>query len=362
MAWPDLAPRPLAWAGNGQVSQAILFTRAVAFRNFAGFPFVVSAPPNACAAVADKALDLVSKQGGLEVSRLADLPLRAIRLLREREILPPRAVSFPGKKGFKYAAVAPDGASWILVNEVEHLAFGRIIPGLPSPDAFAEMEPSPVDGGDRARWARSPAYGFLTSDPARIGPGLSVEIIVHLPGLALSRQLPQARNYLAAAGAGFQTLAPLSGVAASGATGAADAGLFRLIGRGRLGKTAREAYTALLGTVEPLLRREQEARNTVLEKHHKRLEERMQQSHRLLSGKGPLGYADMLAAASILRLGAGLGMLNPQIAGILEELRVRAGSGHLAVSSGQELSQEEEDIVRSNVVRSYLDERSGEIH
>ncbi|MDB5049903.1 MAG: arginine kinase [Fibrobacteres bacterium] len=358
---------PLAWAGNPDVSsdpasRAVLFTRVLSFRNFSGLPFVVSAPPHVCALVADKALEHISKpakRAGRTVWRLAECPPRVIRLLREREILPLRAASFPGKKGFKYLASAPDGGAWTLVNEVEHITSGRIFPGRLDPAAFESLYAPPDEGPARTPWAWSGPFGYLASDPSRIGPGLSVESVVHLPGLALSRQLPHARNYLTAAGVGFLPVGSPSPHSAS--PGAADAGLFRLTSRGGLGKTPRQVYESFLEAVEPVLRKEREARLRCAEKHHKRLEERVRQSFRSLAGAATLAFAELLSAGSLARLGAALGMLNPQIPGILEELRITAASGHLAVTSGRDLSKEEEDITRANVVRLSLMDHSGEI-
>jgi protein-arginine kinase len=360
-----LAAGPLAWKGNpedspGAESRAALLTRVLTFRNFAGLPFVVSAPPDLCALVADKALEFIAKRRTPAVWRLAECPPRVIRLLREREILPLRAASFPGKKGFKYLAAASDGASWTLVNEVEHITCGRIFPGLPASAAFNALYSPPEEGPSRSPWAWIGRFGYLASDPSRIGPGLSVETVVHLPGLALSRQLPHARNYLAAAGVGFLPAASPSPHSAS--PGAADAGLFRLMSKGGLGKSPREVYESFRGAVQPVLREEYQARRRCLEKHRKRLEERVHQSlQRLTGASAALAYAELLAACSLIRLGADLGMLNPQIPGILEELRVTAGSGHLAVTSGRDLSKEEEDFIRGNVVRLSLKDHSGEI-
>jgi protein arginine kinase len=257
---------------------------------------------------------------------------------------------------------------------VEHVTFGRLFAGTPAPEAFAEAVADAFadafagafeeghgpleEDAHRRPWAWSPAYGYLASDPSRIGPGLSVELVAHLPGLGITRQLPSARNYLSAAGAGFFPMETGS----SARTGPADVGLFRMVFRGKLGKTAQEVYASVLETVEPLLQRENLARNACLEKRRKRLEDRLEQSLLLLSGSASVTYPEMLAASSFVRLGACLGMVNPQFAGILEELRVRTASGHLAVSSGKDLSQEEEDFSRANVVRSYLEARSGEIH
>lgn len=328
------------------------------FRNFAGLPFVASAPPHACALIADKALDFVAKQGGLTVWRLADCPPRVIRLLREREILPQRALSFPGKKGFKYLAASPGGESWTLVNEVEHVTCGRIFPGC-APEASEACFAPPAESADRSPWAWSRRFGYLASDPARIGPGFAVEAVAHLPGLALSRRLLQARNYLTAAGVGFLAATVPSPHAVS--PGAADAGLFRLASRGGLGRAPREVYQAFLNAIGPVLRREREARERCLENHRKRLEERTHHSLQRLIGADSLTYAELLAAGSLVRLGAALGLANVQIPGILEELRVTAASGHLAVTSGRDLSKEEEDFARANVVRLSLRMHSGEI-
>ena len=95
------------------------------------------------------------------------------------------------------------------------------------------------------------------------------------------------------------------------------------------------------------------------EKHRKRLEVRVRESMDRLAGGGALAYPQLLAASAYARLGAYLGMVDPEIPGILEELRVRTATGHLAVSCGGELAQEDEDIMRANVVRSRLEKRGG---
>jgi hypothetical protein len=329
----------------------VILTRLLAFRNFAGFPFVASAPPNQCAAAAERALALVSRSGGPLPWRLADLPPRALRLLRERELIPWRAMAFPGKKGFKHLSAAADGSAWTLVNEVEHVTFGRVLPGSPDPEAA--IFPNPGDDGEP--WARSARFGYLASDPGRAGSGTAVEQILHLPGLALARELPAARNYLAAAGIAFLPAMP----SPVSVPGPADAGLFRVASRGALGKTPRQAYAAHLEAVDPVLRRELEARARCLDKHPKRLKSKVMQSLEQIAAARSLAYPDLLAAGSLARLGSRLGILDPQIDGILEFLRVTVASGHLAVSSGRELAQEEEDFSRANVVRLSLEKYRG---
>ena len=351
MEWRDLAARPLPW-GNWDVTSddplsAVVLTRLLAFRNFAGLPFPVSATPNQCAVAADRALAWIARAGFPPAVPLPAFPPRAIRLLREREILPWRSVPFPGKAGFKHLAASPDGSAWALVNEAEHITLGRLHPGSPAPAdaAFPDHGPEP----DGAGWARSPRFGFLASDPGRIGPAVAIEQVAHLPGLASARELPAARNYCAAAGLAFAPVSPMAQ-----APGPADAGLFRIASRGRMGLSPGEAYAAHLAAVAPVLRREAEMRRECLARHPDRLKARVGAALERLAGAPTLSYPELLSSGSFARLGAALGLARPEIGKILESLRATAASGHLAVSSGRDLAQEEEDFSRANVVRLAL--------
>lgn len=343
---------PPPWSNSdvtpGDPRSAVVLTRLLAFRNFAGLPFPVSATPNQCAVAADRALAWIARAGYPSPAPLAACPPRVVRLLREREILPWRALPFAGKKGFKHLALVPDGSAWTLVNEVEHLTLGRLHAGSPSPEAAVFPDPGPDPGG--AGWAFAPRYGYLASDPGRIGPGIAIEQVVHLPGLAMARELPAARNHCAAAGLSFAPSSPLPG----SVPGPADVGLFRIASRGRLGRTPAQAYAEHLSAFAPVLRREQEMRRECLARHPERLAARVQAALERLTGAPTLSYPELLSLSSFARLGAALGLARPEIGRILESLRVTAASGHLAVSCDRDLPQEEEDFSRANVVRLSL--------
>jgi protein-arginine kinase len=287
-------------------------------------------------------------------------------MLRERLMLPERSVPFPGKKEFKYLAVGLAAKSWVLVNEVEHMTFGQIYAGgLAEKDfvmAYASQHtyfpksvsvsvdvPFPHSASEESQhpWAVSQRLGFLTSAPDRLGPGLELEMLVHLPGHVLARQLPQARNSMVALGLGF--------IPVSFTEGAAEAGLFLVKSRGNAGETMAGIYTRFLRSVLPLLEEEQGLQNRSREKHHKTLEVRVTESLQGLAKAEALSYPSLLAMGSYLRLGAYLGMLNPKMAEIAEELRVIGGSGHLGVNSNQLLPKEDEDRHRAKVVRLALE-------
>jgi protein arginine kinase len=362
MDWAELARRAPSWAAApdsaGRAFPFVVHTRFFSYRNFAGEPFPVSASPRALASVAEKAGRPLLRWGTPETFRLAECPPPVLRMLRERGLLAEPSLPLGDRKEFKLLALPRDraeptgdpAARWAWVDEVEHLTFAGVVPGMPDKEDFAAAFPLPQEDSDHQPWAWTARHGYLASDPARIGPGFAAEILAHLPALALSRRLGYARNAMAALGVAFAPVTRME-------TDKMESALFRFRSGGALGLSAPEAYGIFTDTVSAALRLEAEAQRRLLEKHRKRLEDRVEHSLRFLSEAAALGYPEFLAAASYVRLGAYTGVIKPQIPSLLEVLRITSQTGHLQVSANRIPTKEEEDIMRANVVRLTLERR-----
>lgn len=350
MSWAERAARPPPWVHpSAQDASGVLLTRLCAYRNLADEPFTVSAAPQALERIADRAAAYAARRG-LETVRLADLGTAALRVLRERHLLPEPSVPLAGKRGCKRLALGDDEGGFAWIHEVEHLTWARTLPGLLPASGFAAAFRPPEEEAD-APWAKSGRLGFLASDPSRVGPGVSFRVLAHLPGLSLARRLGQAHAALSALGLG---LLPVSR-AGRGPGTAAEPARFWIVHRGGLGGTAEVAYRRFLDDVGPVLRWEAELRARCLETRRKRLEERVQGALEAIRRARALPLRDLLQAASWARFGASVGLLDSQIPLLLEELSARTQSGHLEVSSGGAWVKEEEDTVRANVVRLALE-------
>lgn len=370
--WPALAAQPLPWTGRPSPAGSppfVLLTRILDHRNFAGHPFPVSASPEACLRLAESAAEMLSRHGLPRSLRFSDLAPSAVRMLRERHLLPEPPVPLPGRKAAKRLVFGATGevatrdgavaavfgeAAFAWINEVEHVTWVRTVPGLLTPEEFSSAHRSPPEEAD-SPYARSPRFGLLSSDPSRAGNGTQYRMLVHLPALGLARKLPQAAMALNALGIGCLPVTRRRDIPFGPRLLASESHLFWLTSRGSLGVTREEAYRRFLGDVQPLLGWESEAQGRCLEKHRKRLEDRVQGCLQSWSEVKPLTVVDWEKAASVVRLGAYVGILAAQIPDFLEDLRVKAASGHLEVSSGRTLGKEEEDMSRSNVVRLSLE-------
>lgn len=349
--WVELAGRPVPWTQTHGGPPFVLLTRVHHYRNLAGEPFPISASTTDANRVAARAAAFAATRGLTFSYRLADLPLPVLRLLRERHLLPEPPVPLAGKKGIKHLVLGGGENSFAWLNEVEHLTWVHGQAGLLPAESLETTSPPPEE--DPAHpWARSATHGLLTSHPGRIGPAMAFRLQVHLPALALSRKLGQAHASMVALGIDFL---PVIRGAQGQATAEPEPARFWLGSNGGLGRSPGEAYASFLADVQPLLSSEREAQEKCLEKHRKRLEDRVQGSLQALAASRTLSVSALRQAASWVRLGAYVGILDAQIPSLLEGRAVQAQSGHLEVSSGRPLGKEEEDTARASVVRLTMD-------
>jgi hypothetical protein len=322
-------------------ANARLFTRIAARRNFAGFPFWVSATPATCATLAERARACAASRGFDAGTLLASLSPEEIGVLRERMKLPERPSSFPGKRDFKMLFRArgeksDENSPHALFGEAEHWIEIRTVPmGEPAEETARILElelnrdrNDTSDGRDGSLlFSQSPEWGFLTSDPAFAGTGLQWEAGLHLPALAASRgnsQIAQMQRAMAATGFELQ---PLS----LRAPGAAEAGFFRLLSRGGLGLSGPELLASFEHKVDRLIAAETKAWEMWSARDAVGLEDRMHRAMKVLQEARLLEYAEMLTLVSYARAGVRAGIFPASRLPLLEELRVRAQPFHLRV-------------------------------
>jgi len=320
----------------------VLFTRFIRRRNFSGFAFWVSSPPEICSTIATRARDFAEAGGYSQSLALADYSPDTIGLFREKQWLPERPVSFPGKREFKILFLGANPSDHALCGEVEHWTQIQIRPGLPDGPGVPVL-PEPGEP-----FSHSPLYGFLTSNPAYAGTGFQAETGIHLPALTAGRRLQQVQQALNAVGIGLE---PLS----LRAPGAAEAGFFRVAMRGGLEESESAGYGTFVKNLKCVLNAEASALEQWQNKEKNPLEDRITRSIALMRGARSLGYAELLTFLSFARVGVHLGRFPASWMARLENLRIRCQPFHCTALLQTKISQNEEDIFRAQAVRAELE-------
>lgn len=387
----DLARAPVPWARSlpadvpsadltgdqDSASLRLLFVRAIARRNFSGFPFWVSSPPETCAALAKVAAAQAGAENLGAGYRLGSLTLEQIGILRERMLLPERPVSFPGSREYKHVFFPRSGNADLqthaLFGEVEHWTRirtlgptaptepGRIAPRTPPPSPLDELPDiarrfsrdadsqqaretsSSADTHARMHvdthvdthidthtFAQSEVWGFLTSNPAHAGSGLQFEAGLHLPALSTPnsrRLLAQTRQALGATGYDLQALSLRE-------PGATEAGYFRLVSRGGAGISGEELAAAFAEKVRTVLRVETDAWARWKKREPQVIEDRMHRSLRVLQEARRMEYPELQLLTSFARAGVYTGTFPLALLPKLESLRVKAQPFHLRAFEG----------------------------
>ena len=410
----DLARAPVPWAGADTdvaadvntdagadadadaSSQRLLFVRALARRNFAGFPFWVSCSHDTCAALTRQA-DAQARAENLTASyRLAALSPDDIGILRERMLLPEHPVSFPETRDFKRVFLArapqadtnpdtdPDahvdprtghraaGQTHVLFGEVEHWTRIHTRGPTPAPAQPATSSPFPPESAlhilaENARlgardadpqspvFAQTEPWGFPTSDPAYAGTGLQFEAGLHLPALSAPSARPlllQVSQALAATGYDLQPLSLRE-------PGSAASGFFRLTSRGSMEITEAEQAALFATRMRAVLRAETEAWTEWNAREARQVEDRMHRALRILQEARQLELSEAYSLISFARAGVYADVFPALLLPKLETLRVRAQPFHVRAlatgdSEGIESADSAQASLRAGLARRLL--------
>src|SRR6185436_17600652 len=195
---------------SGPESHIVLSTRIRLARNLSGMAFTVRSPD----AERDTILEVVAA-AGRQTRQLNDAVLlrmdamdRAERqMLHERHLISKELAGLerdgPVRRG---AAVLTSGDAGVMINEEDHLRLQCLRSGLALGPAYSEIERLDADLGTRLPFAFHPEFGYLTACPTNAGTGLRASVLIHLPGLVLTKEIAKVLQGLSQVGLTFRGL------------------------------------------------------------------------------------------------------------------------------------------------------------
>jgi hypothetical protein len=338
----SLAQASVPWAAvaaHSADADSVLFVRVIARRNFVGFPFWVACPPETCARLATVYRAQTQARGFDAGLTLAAVSPTMIGVLRERMYLPERPASFPGKRDFKQWTPGVEAGEHALFGETEQwthvrMALHNAAAELTTPSALstifdraAAIATEFARDQENSAFARSDAFGFLTSNPSYAGLGLQLEAGLHVPALAARRHVPQIRQALAAMGCELQPLSMRE-------PGTADAGYFRLLSRGGLDLTSEDLVARFAEQVNMVLRAETETMQRWRTHEPDVLDDRMHRAIRVLQEARHMEGPELHVLTSWARAGVYADLFPRSLLAKLETLRVTSQPFHL-VAAGE---------------------------
>lgn len=281
--------------------------------------------------------------GKLELLTMNELPSLQKRVLVEKHLISPHLAE---DSPFGACLLSESEEISIMINEEDHIRIQCLFPGQQLSEALARANVIDDWLEDKVTYAFDENCGYLTSCPTNIGTGLRASVMMHLPGLILSRQMNRiipAINQLGLV---------VRGIYGEGSEALGN--IFQISNQITLGKSEEDIVEDLKSVVGQLISQERAARDALVKTSNIQLEDRVFRSLGILANCRIIETKEAANCLSDLRLGIDIGYIDNISKSILSELMILTQPGFLQQYAGGSLRPDERDVRRATLIRERL--------
>jgi protein arginine kinase len=337
--------------GSGEHPEIVLSTRVRLARNVEGYAFTSRARDGERLRVLGQVKDAMpaipSLVNGL-VLRVDELAVPDRQLLHERHLVSKELAGLetqlPVRSGA--ALVLADDVS-VMVNEEDHLRLQAMRSGFDPFGAYAAASALDQDLGGRVPFAWHPEFGFLTACPTNTGTGMRASVLIHLPGLVLTKEIAKVLTGLQQMGLTYRGL--------YGEGSEVVGNFFQISNQTTLGRSEGELLEHLSRVVTHVVEREEDARRVLLRDAGYIIEDKLWRAYGTLRYARSLTFEEAMNFLSGVRLAVSLKLLRSPSVYTLNKLLIHCQSAHVAQYAGRSsVSDGEASVARARYVREAL--------
>lgn len=236
----------------------------------------------------------------------------------------------------------------IMINEEDHIRLQVLQAGLSLRDTFSQAVGIDEKLEEGLEYAFSPQLGYLTACPTNVGTGMRVSVMLHLPGLVMTRHVEKV----------FQAVSKMN-LAVRGLYGEgteASGHFYQISNQVTLGKSEDEIVRTVEEVIPAILRYERKAREDMMKKDRVRLEDRVFRAFGQLSSARIMSSEESMMLLSAVRMGVHLGLFEKLTIEMINELFLYSQPAHLQRLAGKALETSERDMRRAEYIRKRLKE------
>ena len=234
----------------------------------------------------------------------------------------------------------------IMVNEEDHIRIQCITSGLQLNNALDIAFSVDDQLEEHLDYAFNEVRGYLTSCPTNVGTGLRASVMMHLPGLVMTRQINQVLPSLNQLGIAVR------GIYGEGSE--AIGNIFQISNQITLGKSENDIIMDLTTIVEQIIEQERTARQQIKNTAGVQLEDRIFRSLGVLMNSRIIESKEAAQCISDVRLGIDLGYIDNISATVLNELMILTQPGILQQQAGKTLRPFDRDVRRATLIRERI--------
>ena len=340
---------------SGDQSGIVLSTRIRLARNLEGFAFSSRARDGERLRVLSTVREAVEAAPTLRHSVMVwvdELSSQDRILLHERHLVSRELAGLdpqhPVRSG---AAVFLGEGIGVMVNEEDHLRVQALRSGFDLSDAYDTVAQTDAELGSRVPYAFHQEFGFLTSCPTNTGTGMRASVLIHLPGLVLTKEIAKVLAGLQQMGLTYRGL--------YGEGSEVVGNFFQISNQTTLGRSEDELLDHLTRVVQTVIDKEDEARRVLLRDAGYIIEDKLWRAFGTLRYARSLTFDEAMNYLSGVRLAVGLKLISGLSVYTLNKLLIFSQAAHLAYAEGRSLTESEANLARARYVRQALADEAG---
>jgi protein arginine kinase len=346
--YPDVG---LGWLeGTGAHSDIVLSTRVRLARNLQGHAFATRIRDAERQEILERVRGAVQTTalGGGAGYELAAMPPLGRRILHERHLVSRELAGLAGESPVRGAGLfmGPEDALGVMVNEEDHLRLQAILSGLRLQEAFNRVDRLDEELGAQLPFAYHQEYGYLTSCPTNVGTGLRASILIHLPGLVLTKEIGKVLQGISQVGLTFRGL--------YGEGSEVIGNFFQISNQTTLGKSEEDLVEHLQKIVGRVIQYETGAREILMRDAPAVIEDKIWRAYGLLRYARSLSFDEVMNLLSGVRLGVSMDLIPGLRVYTLNKLMIFSRDAHLEQAAARPLRDAESDLHRATYVRRVL--------
>lgn len=344
----ELRDTTASWAkGNGPLNHIVISSRIRLARNVKDLPFPFKATTEQLKVIFESCRKLVEENKNFEkfkMIRLDELESIIIQFLVEKRLISiTQAQSEQPYRAFIYHSEEIIG---VMVNEEDHLRIQCLLPGFQLKKVWGIINGCDDQIGQEIEYAFNENEGFLTSCPTNVGTGLRASVMMHLPALIVKNQLNDLMNAIVE-----------KGFAVRGFYGEGtdfQGNLFQISNQSTLGLKEEDIIDQLEIVSRQLIEREQEARNELMVRSKKKIEDQVMRAYGILTNARMISTSEALGLLSKIRFGIEMGFLTDIGYDTINRLMLIIQPGYLQLLRGLNMNQDQRDGMRAIVIQELL--------
>lgn len=343
----QMAKSPAGWLnGNGDESSVVLSTRIRLARNLAGMRFPTSAERETRQKVLDYFASAVDNSEYMHRGtfyRAEGIDETDINFLIERHLISPTMMDRLEGAGV-YIATGEQVS--IMVNEEDHLRIQAITAGLEMDRTMELAAQFDNEIGRLVEYDYDSDFGFLTACPTNVGTGMRASVLIHLPGLVLTREIERV----------IQKIAKMN-VTVRGFYGEGTdvlGNLFQISNQTTLGKSEADILEDIERVARVIIGDEAAARSRLKEEASDQISDKIWRALGILRHARVLSSDEAMNLLSAVRLGIAMGIVDAVGISTINEILLLSQPAHLMKYYGEDMDGDRRDIVRAAMVREKL--------